>query len=115
MSEHTDDILGRYLDQQPGMRETLLNDPAQKLQVESLRQALTMMERALADEGIPESVARRVINRIIWGDPEGAVDVHAKMRAVRKQMLAADLPPDVARLWWEFDPDSVRPGEETTT
>jgi hypothetical protein len=115
MSEHTDDVLSRYLGQQPGMREALLTDPAQKMQVESLRQTLTMMERALADEGIPEDVARRVINRIVWGDPEGHVDVHAQMASVREQMLAVDLPPDLARAWQEFPgAGPVRPDEETT-
>ena len=116
MSEHTDDILNRYLGQQPGMREALLTDPVQHAQVESLRQTLTMMERALADEGIPEETARRVINRLVWGDPEGRIDVHARMARVRKQMLTADLPPEVARAWWEFDPAGpVRPDEEPTT
>jgi hypothetical protein len=116
MSEHTDDVLNHYLFQQPGMREALLRDPVQKAQVESLRQTLTMLERALADEGIPEEVARRVVNRIVWGDPKGQVDVHARMMAVRKQMLAVDLPPDLARAWREFpNMPSARPDEEPTT
>ena len=115
MSEHTDDVLSRYLGQHPEMRQTLYHDPVQDAQVESLRQTLTMMERALADEGIPDEIAHRVINRIVWGDPEGHVDVHAKMMAVRKQMLAADLPPDVAKMWWEFpSAGQVRPDEEPT-
>ncbi|WP_329336114.1 hypothetical protein OG252_13165 [Streptomyces sp. NBC_01352] len=115
MSEFADDALGRYLDQQPGMREALLHDPVQKAQIEALRQTLTMMERALADEGIPDEVRHRLINRIIWGDPEGRVDVHARMTSVRKQMLAADLPPDLARAWWEFpSAGPVRPDEEPT-
>jgi hypothetical protein len=116
MSEHTDDVLSRYLSLQPGMREALLTDPVQKAQIESLRQTLTMMERALADEGIAPEVAHRVINRIVWGDPEGHVDAHAQMARLRKQMLAADLPPDLARAWWELpSTDPVRPGEEPTT
>ncbi len=113
MSEHIDDVLGRYLDHQPGMREALLHDPVQKAQIESLRQTLTMMERALADEGVAPEVARRVINRIVWGDPEGRTDVHAQMASLRKQMLTADLPPDLARAWWEFPSvGPVRPDEE---
>jgi hypothetical protein len=115
MSEFVDDVLGRYLDQQPGMREALLNDPAQKVQIEALRQALTMVERALADEGLPDEVRRRVINRVIWGDPDGFVDVHAQFRAIRKQMLALDLPPDLARKWWSLDTTGpVSPDEEPT-
>jgi hypothetical protein len=114
MSENVDDTLGRFLDQQPGLREALLTDPAQKAQIESLRQALARVERALADEGLPVEVRRRVINRVVWGDPEG-VDVHAKFLAIRKQLLAADLPPDVAKMWWEFpSAGPVRPDEEPT-
>ncbi|MFE2712243.1 hypothetical protein ACFXKI_09695 [Streptomyces mirabilis] len=115
MSEFADATLGQYIDRQPGMRAALLHDPVQKAQIEALRQTLTMMDRALADESVPEETRRRVINRIVWGDPEGLVDVHAQMLNVRKQMLAADLPPDVARAWWEF-PSAVpvRPGEEPT-
>lgn len=79
MSEFVDDTLGRYLDQQPGMRDALIHDPVQKMQAEALRQTLTMVERALTDEGVPDDVRRRVINRVVWGEPEGRVDVHARM------------------------------------
>jgi hypothetical protein len=118
MSEHTDDILNRYLGQQPGMREALLNDPVQKIQVESLRQALTMVERALADEGLPVDVSRRVVNRIVWGDPEGYVDVHAKVREVQQQVLDAyDLPTELTDAWKAIHASAgpVRPDEEPTT
>lgn len=87
MSEFTDDALGRYLDQQPGMREALLTDPVQKMQAEALRQTLSMVERALTDEGVPDDVRRRVINRVVWGEPEGFVDVHARMRRERELLL----------------------------
>jgi hypothetical protein len=116
MSEFADATLGQYVDHQPGLREALLHDPVQKAQIEALRQTLAMMERALADEGIRDETRRRVINRIVWGDPEGLVDVHAKMMEVRKQMLAANLPPDLAEAWWKFPSAGlVRPDEESTT
>ena len=117
MSEFTADTLGRYLDQQPGMRRVLLTDPMQKAQVEALRRTLSMVERALADEGVPDDVRRRVINRVVWGEPEGHVDVHAQMASVREQMLAADLPPDLAKAWQDFPGAATeRPvsGEEKT-
>ncbi|MDX3314661.1 hypothetical protein P1S61_37540 [Streptomyces sp. ME08-AFT2] len=116
MSEFTDDTLGRYLDQQPGMRQALLTDPVQKMQAEALRQTLSMVERALTDEGVPDDVRRRVINRVVWGEPEGFVDVHAQMEGVRRQMLAADLPPDLAKMWQDFPsavPERPVSGEET--
>jgi hypothetical protein len=116
MSEFTDDALARYLNQQPGMREALHNDPVQHAQTEMVRQSLAAAERAMADEGIPEEVRRRVINRIVWGEPEGRVDMHAQMDRVRKQIADAyDLPPDLTRAW-DAIPSAgpVRPDEEGT-
>lgn len=116
MSEFTDGILGRYLDQQPGMREAILRDPVQHQQAEQLRQTLAAVERAMADEGVPDDARRRVINRAVWGEPEGRVDVHAQMAGVREQMLASDLAPEFARAWREFpNAGPVRPDEEAAT
>lgn len=98
MSEFTDSTLGRYLDQQPGMRQSLLHDPAQKMQVEALRQTLDMAERAMADEGIPHEARRRVINRIVWGEPEGYIDVHAKLRIERDLLLTTFDPSEFGSL-----------------
>lgn len=97
MSEFTDDTLNRYLAQQPGMRQALLTDPAQHMQIEALRRTLRMVERALADEGLPDDVQRRVVNRVIWGEPEGYVDVRAR---VQEQVLAAyNLPTELIDAW----------------
>jgi hypothetical protein len=117
MSEITDDLLGRYLDQQPGMRQALLEDPVQHAQTELMRRTLAAVERGMADEGIPPEVRRRVVNRIVWGEPEGLVDVHAR---VREQVLLAahDLPVELTDAWEAIHADGtgpVRPGEEPTT
>lgn len=97
MSDFTDDTLGRYLDQQPNMREALLNDPLQQAQMEWMRRFLSMTERAMADEDIPREVRRRAINRVVWGEPEGHVDVHAR---IREQVIAAyDLPIELTDAW----------------
>lgn len=115
MSDFTDDTLGRYLDQQPGMRQVLLHDPAQHMQVEALRRTLDMVERALADEGVPDGVQRRVVNRVVWGEPEGYVDVRARMR---EQVIAAyDLPDSLTQAWADINAPSagpVRPDEKQT-
>jgi hypothetical protein len=115
MSEFTEDTLGRYLDQQPGMRKVLLTDPMQHAQAEQLRQTLAAADRAMADEGVPEAVRRRVVNRIVWGEPEGLVDVHAQ---VRERTIAAyrSMPmPSPEALRDLFDgAGPVRPDEETT-
>jgi len=112
MSEFVDDTLGRYLNQQPGMRKALLNDPVQNMQAEMLRRTLAMTESALIDEGVSEDVRRRVINRVVWGEAEGRIDMHARMDEVRKQM-AADLSPDFAQVLREIPgAGPVRPDEE---
>jgi len=92
MSQHTDDTLGRYLDQQPGMREALLHDQAQHAHTQRMRMLLAAADRAMDDEDIPEEVRRRVINRIVWGEPEGRVDVHAQMDRKRKAMAESMKP-----------------------
>lgn len=104
MSDFTDDTFGRYLEQQPGMREALRTDPVQHAQTELTRQMLDGAERAMADEGVPDEARRRVVNRIVWGEPEGLVDVHAQRRDGQERAAAAyDYPVDEYRL-------STRPG-----
>lgn len=118
MSEYADDSLSRYLDQQPGVREALLHDPVQHAQVEALRQTMATAERALSDEGIPVDVQRRVVNRIVWGEPEGRVDFYAKRREVQEQVFAAyDLPTELTDAWNANHNSAglVRPDEEPTT
>ena len=93
MSDFTDDTLGRYLDRQPGMREALLTDPFQHAQTELMRQLLDGAERAMADEGVPDEARRRVVNRVVWGEPEGLVDVHAQRREKQERAAATWSPP----------------------
>lgn len=113
MSDFTDRALGRYLDQQPGIRQALIEDPVQHAQTELMRRMLDATDRAMADEGVPEEVRRRVVNRVVWGEPEGFVDVHAR---IREQVLAAyDLPPDLTEAWEAIhSAGPVRPDEEPT-
>lgn len=114
MSDFTDDTLGRYLDQQPGMREALLHDPVQHRQAEQLRQTLAAVERAMADEGVTDDVRRRVIRRVVWGEPEGRIDVHARMDRQMKAMaesmvMSVEAWRDLAGI-----AGPVRPDEEAT-
>jgi uncharacterized protein YjiS (DUF1127 family) len=115
MSEFTDSTIGRYLERQPGMRQALLEDPAQHMQVEALRRTLAMVDRALADEGVSEETRRRVANRVVWGEPEGVTDVHAH---VREQAIAAysnmSMPSPEALRAFQEGAGPVRPGEEPT-
>lgn len=82
MSDFTDKTLTRYLDQQPSMREALLRDPMQRAQAEHLRNLLNAAARAMAAEGVPEDTQRRVVNRIVWGEPEGRTDEHGQRLAL---------------------------------
>lgn len=81
MSELTDGVLGRYLDTEPGLRARILRDPVEHARVESMRRYLDVTEGALSGEGVPEGVRRRVLNRIVWGDPEEPFTSHAERRA----------------------------------
>lgn len=90
MSDYSDDTLDRYLDGNPEARRAYLEDPFQHGQIELQRQVLDAADRAMASEGIPEDVRNRVVNRIVWGEPEGLVDVHAQTTA---QALVACAPP----------------------
>lgn len=109
MSEFTDDTLGRYLNQQPGMRETLLHDPVQHAQTELMRRTLAAMEHAMADEGVDEEARRRVVNRVVWGEPDGLRDAHAEMRT---RVTEFHRKHPWARPNWGAG--SVRPDEEPT-
>lgn len=90
MSEYTDKTLSRYLDQQPGMREALLNDPMQHAQAEMMRQMLEIAERAMDAEDISLETQRRVVNRIVWGEPEG---VHRHSQLIQQMQAGSGLPP----------------------
>jgi hypothetical protein len=114
MSEYTDDTIARHLAQQPGMRQALLEDPVQRAQTELMRRTLAAAERAMTDERVPDEVRRRVINRIVWGEPEGRIDVHAQMRDQVAAMYSSMLPsPEALRALLD-GAGPARPDEEPT-
>ena len=93
MSDYSDDTLDRYLAGSAEARRAYLEDPIQHAQVELQRQLLDAAERAMTDEGVPEDARHRVVNRIVWGDPEGLVDVHAQRLAAMVAVQTAAAPP----------------------
>lgn len=115
MSDFTDRTVSRYLEQDPERRKTYALDPQAHHEIELLRRTLDATERAMTDEGVTEDVRRRVVNRVVWGEPEGLVDVHAQFRA---QVLAAyDLPAQLVESWEAIAAAAagpVRPDEEQT-
>lgn len=78
MSDYSDDTLDRYLAGHTEARRAYLEDPVQHAQIELQRRLLDATERAMQAEGMPEDARHRVVNRIVWGDPEGLIDVHAQ-------------------------------------
>ena len=119
MSEFTDAAIGRYVDQDPKRRKEYALDPAAHMRVELLRQTLDAVERAMTYEDVPEEVRRRVTNRVVWGDPEGVDDRHARVRLDREELLGAyDLLLSLAGPLGPIHDESagpVRPDEEPTT
>mgnify|MGYP001078730194 CR=1 FL=1 len=73
MSDFTDEILGRYLDRDAATRRAYHLDPRVHADVERLRQLVDAAERAMLDEGVVDKTRERVINRIVFGAPEGSV------------------------------------------
>lgn len=78
MSDYSDDALDRYLARNAESRRVYLEDPFQHAQAELLRRVLQSAGDAMAEEGVPEEARNRVVNRIVWGDVEGLVDVHGQ-------------------------------------
>lgn len=114
MSDFTDAAIGRYVGQDPERRKAYALDPAAHMRIEALRQTLDAVERAMADEGVTEKARRRVINRVVWGEPEGLVDVYGQMDRTRKAMaesmvMSVEAWRDLAGL-----AGPVRPDEEPT-
>lgn len=119
MSEFTDDAISRYIGQTPERRKAHMLDPAAHLQAEVMRQTLDAVERAMVEERMPEETRRRVVNRVVWGEPEGLIDVHAKVRLEREELHGAyeflSSQTGVQGLFHDPSAGLVCPGEETST
>ncbi|MGW2938615.1 hypothetical protein ACWDA7_44190 [Streptomyces sp. NPDC001156] len=116
MSDLTDHVVGRCLDQHPEQGKAYALDPVTHHDVEVMRRTLDAAERAMDCEGVPEEARRRVVNQVVWGEPEGLVDVHAR---VREQILAAfDLLAELVESWEAIAAAAAGPArrdEEPTT
>lgn len=90
MSGLSDESIGRYIDHSAQRRTAYRNDPQAHFETEMLRMILDSADRAMADEEVPEEARRRVINRVVWGDPDGVTDAHARNTALARALAAAD-------------------------
>jgi len=70
MSEFTDDIVSRYLNQNPEQRKAYATNPQTHHEVNLLRRMLETAERAMKREGVPVESMRHVLNEIVYGEPE---------------------------------------------
>lgn len=115
MSEFTDDTLSRYLEKDPETARAYHLDSQVHADVERLRHLVEATERAMVDEGVPARVRERVVNRIVFGEPEGREAVYVSRREQMMAMAKLPLPTDP----WAGLPDPsagpVRPDEEPTT
>lgn len=64
--ERGSDPLSRYM-QRTGADKAAHTDPAAALQLNLLRFMISVAESAMADEGVPSGVARRVVEKLIYG------------------------------------------------
>jgi hypothetical protein len=77
MSELTDSIVKRYLDQTPERGDAFRDSPMFHAQVTWTRDVLDLMERAMGREGVPPGARLRILNAVVFGDPEGSEEEEA--------------------------------------
>jgi hypothetical protein len=68
-----DDDVNRYI-QLTGRAREYVFDPAAHLELTIVRQVLSLVDDAMRYEDVPPSTRRRVVNAVLWGDPEGFRD-----------------------------------------
>ena len=116
MSEFADLTVARYLEMDREAARAYHVDPQVHAEVERLRQFVDATERAMRDERVPVETARRVINRVVFGDPRGLEAVYVSQREQMEATAKTELP--TADAWKRLlDPSAgpVRPDEEPTT
>lgn len=114
MSEFADFTVARYMELDHETARAYHLDPQVHAEIERLRQFVDATDRALMDERIPTEIRKRVINRIVFGEPDG---LEAVWVSRREQMQAMVQPPLTADAWKRLlNPSAgpVRPDEEPT-
>jgi hypothetical protein len=64
----TDAALDSWLKRNPDLARQMNTDAGDRLQLTTMRSALSAVERAMATEGIAQDVRRRVINAAVFDD-----------------------------------------------
>ncbi len=116
MSEFADLTVARYLELDREAARAYHHDPQVHAEVERLRQFVDATDRAMMIERIPAETRKRVINRIVFGEPGGLKAVYVSQRE-QMQAVAKMQPLPTADAWKRLlDPSAgpVRPDEEPT-
>jgi hypothetical protein len=82
---HSEDVerawgewVGRNRPATPELRAQQDRDPWHRAQLEVIRSMTQVYEDAMRYEDIDHRVRRRVLNRVLYGDPTGLEDIHRK-------------------------------------
>jgi hypothetical protein len=113
MSDVADLAVARYLELDREAARAYHLDPQVHADVERLRQLVDVAERAMRDERVPVQMRQRVINRIVFGEPEGREAVWV----TRRERVEATVKMPTADAWKRLlDPSAgpVGPDEEPT-
>lgn len=115
MSEFSNLTVARYLEWDRETARAYHLNPQVHADIERLRQYVEATERAMIDERIPKQARERVINRVVFGGPEGPDAVYVSRREQMEEMAKVQMP--TADAWKRLlDPSAgpVRPDEEPT-
>lgn len=100
-----DAIVAGYVDRMPAAREALMRDPLFHAHITWLRVIGPILDRVLAHEGLDACARERVVNTLVYGDPDPEkviADLAAYDQRVNQAiaLVIADLnkPPDFTGL-----------------
>lgn len=77
----------------PELRAQQANDPWHHAQLEVIRRAAHFFEDAMRYEDIDPGTRRRVLNRVLYGDPTGLEDVRRKEMELLYESVIFQSPP----------------------
>lgn len=85
--------VGRNRPASPELRLQQANDPWQHAQLEVIRRMTQVYEDAMRFEDIEPKTRRRVLNRVLYGDPTGLEDVYRKEMELMLESAIFQSPP----------------------
>lgn len=95
MTRLVDEVLSAYFRRYGDAEKAYQQDPLTHAHVQWLNRTITMMDIAMADEGVPEETRRRVLRMVVYGsagDPNAALD---RMADREEQIMRLSAQPDL--------------------